>query len=126
MSKVIFPIKSDKSCLLKWAWSSVYFNSGTSSSCHRTQKYQINLENFNSFHNLPDKIAARKLMLAGQWPGAGCEYCKKVEDAGGISDRMFQLQQLNDEQLVPPELHENNTAVDVSPTILEVYFKKYL
>ena len=27
-------------------------------------------------------------MLEGKWPGKGCEYCKKIEDAGGISDRM--------------------------------------
>jgi hypothetical protein len=92
MTKV-FPIKTESACLLKWAWSTVYFNSGTTASCHRTQKYSIDPNNFENFHNLPDKIAARNLMQQGHWPSAGCEYCKNVEDAGGVSDRLFNLQQ---------------------------------
>jgi len=123
MSKVVFPIKTEPACLLKWNWSTIYFQSGTTASCHRTQKYSIDPDNFSDFHNLPDKVQARKLMLDGKWPGHGCQYCQTVEDAGGISDRMFQIQQLTDNQLVPPELHNDDTAVNISPTILEVYFK---
>ena len=121
MNKV-FPIQTDSACLLKWAWSTVYFNSGTSASCHRTQKYKIDPANFGNFHNLPDKIAARDTMLSGQWPLAGCEYCKNVEDASGLSDRQSTLQQ-DTGWLVPPELETNTTATSVTPTILEVYFK---
>lgn len=123
MNKVIFPIKSKNACLLKWCWSTIYFNSGTSASCHRTQKYSIDPDNFFQFHNLPEKIHARELMLNEQWPGAGCEYCKKIEDAGGTSDRLFQIDQLYDQKLVPPEIYTNPRASHVSPTILEVYFK---
>lgn len=123
MNKIIFPIKSEKACLLKWSWSTIYFNSGTSSSCHRTKKYSIDPNNFSAFHNLPDKIQARQLMLNGQWPGNGCEYCKNVEDVGGISDRLFQFDQLYDSKLVAPELFHAPTSVNVTPTILEVYFK---
>lgn len=119
----VFPIKTDPACLLKWNWSTIYFQSGTTASCHRTRKYSIDPNNFNDFHNLPAKVNARKLMLDGEWPGNGCQYCKTIEDAGGISDRIFQVQQLTDNQLVPPELYNDNTAVNVSPTILEVYFK---
>lgn len=108
--------------MLKWAWSTVYFNSGTTASCHRTQKYSIDPDNFGNFHNLPDKIAARNLMQQGQWPGAGCEYCKNVEDAGGVSDRLFNLQQQNNGWLIPPELQDTAAATSVTPTILEVYF----
>lgn len=121
MNKV-FPIHNESACLLKWAWSTVYFNSGTTASCHRTQKYAITPNNFDLFHNLPDKIAARNTMLAGQWPQAGCEYCKNVEDAGGLSDRQSTLQQDNG-WLVPPELATDSAATVVTPTILEVYFK---
>jgi organic radical activating enzyme len=121
MNKV-FPIHNQSACLLKWAWSTIYFNSGTTASCHRTQKYAIAPNNFDLFHNLPDKIAARNHMQHGIWPGAGCEYCKKVEDADGLSDRQSTLQQDNG-WLVPPELVIDSTATAVTPTILEVYFK---
>lgn len=118
----IFPIQQDPACLLKWAWSSIYFNSGTSASCHRTKKYLIDPNDFNSFHNHPEKIIARENMLKGQWPGNGCEYCRDVENHGGESDRMYQLRALTDPSLVPPELYVNPSSVNVTPTFLEVYF----
>lgn len=121
MNKV-FPIRTESACLLKWAWSTVYFNSGTSASCHRTEKYAIPADNFASFHNLPEKIAARNTMLAGAWPSAGCEYCKNVEDSRGLSDRQSTLQQ-DTGWLVPPELDTDSATTEVTPTILEVYFK---
>ncbi len=123
METKTFPIKTESACLLKWAWSTVYFNSGTSASCHRTQKYAIDPNNFDNFHNLPDKVSARELMLQGHWPQAGCEYCKQVEDTGGISDRQYNLQQQQGTWLTPPELLTNSQATNVTPTILEVYFK---
>jgi len=116
----IFPIKSESACQLKWAWSSVFFNSGSTSSCHRTQKYPIDPEHFDQFHNTPDKITARQKMQQGQWPGAGCEYCRNVEEAGGISDRQSNL---NNASLIPPELINDSTATSITPTIIEAYFK---
>ena len=121
--KRIFPIKNDPACLLKWGWSTIFFQSGTTNSCHRTEKYVIDPDNFDQFHNHPEKIKARELMLQGQWPGHGCEYCKRVEDIGGVSDRSFQLDQQQDPGLTAPELVENNQAVEVTPTMLEVWFK---
>jgi hypothetical protein len=118
----IFPIKNDPACLLKWSWSTVFFNSGTSASCHRTQKYAIDPDNFDQFHNVPQKLSARQRMLDGEWPGGGCEYCKRIEDIGQTSDRQFQLEQQQDPGLTPPELFKNNQALSVTPTILEVYF----
>jgi hypothetical protein len=121
--KRIFPIKNDPACLLKWGWSTIYFQSGTTNSCHRTEKHIIDPEKFDQFHNLPEKITARELMLNGKWPGHGCEYCKKIEEVGGVSDRLFQLDQQQDPALTAPELFENNQAVNVTPTMLEVWFK---
>lgn len=118
----IFPIQQDPACLLKWAWSSVYLNNGSSSSCHHTKRFTIDPNDFGSFHNHPRKISARESMLKGQWPGDGCEYCQKVEDNNGESDRMYQLRALTDPRLVPPELSSNANAVSVTPTFLEVYF----
>lgn len=118
----IFPIKSDTGCLLKWAWSSVYLNQGTSSSCHRTDQQPIPPDNFASFHNLPNKVEARQMMLRGEWPQGGCQYCEKIETAGGMSDRQYQLHARHDHDRTPQELFEDPTAVEVVPTILEVYF----
>jgi hypothetical protein len=118
----IFPIKSDTGCLLKWAWSSVYLNQGTSSSCHRTDQQPIPPDNFASFHNLPNKIEARQMMLRGEWPQGGCQYCEKIETAGGMSDRQYQLHARHDHDRTPHELFEDPTTVEVVPTILEVYF----
>jgi hypothetical protein len=118
----IFPIKSDTGCLLKWAWSSVYLNQGTSSSCHRTDQQPIPPDNFESFHNLPNKIEARQMMLRGEWPQGGCQYCEKIEAANGMSDRQYQLHAGHDHDRTPHELFEDPTALEVVPTILEVYF----
>lgn len=123
MSKKIFPIVSDSACLLKWNWSTLFLNIGSSASCHRTKKYPINLDKFEDFHNLDSKILARKEMLNGQWPSDnGCNFCKQVEEAGGESDRLYQLKLQNSISQHPPELNTNPAAVNVTPTILEVYF----
>jgi sulfatase maturation enzyme AslB (radical SAM superfamily) len=122
-STTIFPIKQDPACLLKWGFSTVFLNTGQSSSCHRCVPSDIPLDDFNSFHNLPDKVQARKTMLEGQWPSAGCQYCQKTEEADGVSDRLLQLGKLQDPNLVAPELWQDATATEVTPTMLEIYFK---
>lgn len=121
-SNKLFPIHIDPACLLKWGFSTIYLNTGQSNSCHRCKPYDIPLDNFNSFHNLPDKIHAREIMLQGQWPKAGCQYCEKLEDTGGISDRLLQLEKVQDPALVAPELWNDNQATTVTPTMLEIYF----
>ena len=121
--KQLFPINTKPACLLKWGWSNIFFQSGTTSSCHRTQKHMIPVDDFGSFHNVPKKIDDRNRMLQGEWPSDDCNYCKKVEDTGGYSDRMHQLSQQTDINLNPPELANNASAVHVTPTMLEVYFK---
>jgi len=114
-----FPIKTATACQLKWTWSSLYLYEATTNSCHRVDKSPLTLESFDQFHNTPKKLADREIMLSGQWPQGGCEYCKKIEDTGGSSDRMMHLA-IPD--LVPPELEKNSTAVLVTPRIVEVYF----
>jgi hypothetical protein len=118
----VFPIKTETSCLLKWAWSTIYLGQGTTSSCHRTDQSPIDPNNFASFHNHPDKLAARRLMLNGEWPQAGCQYCEKIESAGGMSDRQYQLSETRNMDHIPTELFTDPTAIEVVPTILEIYF----
>ena len=119
MSDKHFPIKQSPACQLKWAWSTIRLYEGSTSSCHRVEKEFINSTNFETFHNTPLKLQDRKRMLAGEWPGRGCEHCKHIEDAGGTSDRMHHLTIPN---LSPVELETDPEAIHVTPKIVEVYF----
>jgi organic radical activating enzyme len=122
--KKYFPKITDPQCQLKWNWSTLMLTEGTTSTCHRCENIPLNLENFNNFHNLPFKIKEREIMLSGKWPtvdngGSGhCTYCKKVEDVGGVSDRMNMLTIPNQ---VPPELFQNPRATTITPKILEIF-----
>jgi len=113
-----FPIKTSTACQLKWSHSTVFTSTNTTSSCHRVQSDYIP-DNFD-FHNTPEKIAARNLMLQGKWPGKGCEHCKVIEDSGGTSDRMMHLKFHG--LGAPPEFEYDTSAVNVTPRWLEIYF----
>lgn len=115
----VFPIKTATACRLKWAWSTLYLNSGQTSSCHRASHSVLDVETFDSFHNTDQKLKARQAMLDGQWPGNGCEYCRNIEMSGGVSDRMFQ-NQIPD--IYPSTLDFDPIQVNVNPSILEVFF----
>lgn len=114
----IFPIKNDAACVFKWTWNTFRLYTGTSSSCHRVKPVFVGLKNFDSFHNTPEVIEDRQRMLNNQWPdsGRGCEYCKQMEDAGGISDRTYH----NDiPDLTPHDFGDG--SLTVTPRIAEVY-----
>jgi len=113
-----FPIKTATACQSKWTWSTIYLNQLSTASCHRVKPLPFSLDEFDNFHNIPKKIADRKLMLDGQWPVGGCEYCKQIEDVGGFSDRMHNL---DIRGLTPPELEINPTATHVTPRIVEIF-----
>jgi len=65
-----FPIQTETACKLKWSWSTIYLNSGTTASCHRASKSDIDTDNFHNFHNTETKLQARELMFDGKWPRA--------------------------------------------------------
>lgn len=113
-----FPIRTETSCQSKWTWSTIWLNKLSSSSCHRVNAVPFSLDQFDNFHNLPSKQRDRKLMLAGKWPGNGCEYCRDIEYAGGHSDRQHNLEIRN---LTPPELETDPTAVVVTPRLVEIF-----
>lgn len=113
-----FPIQTETACKLKWSWNTLRLYTGGTSSCHRVDPDVVGVDDFDTFHNTPKKLADRKLMLEGQWPKGGCEYCANVERAGGSSDRQFHLQIPGQ---YPRELDGNNTEIVVNPTILEIY-----
>jgi len=124
----IFPITNDPACLYKWAWSTVFLSRGTTSSCHRGRHWILTPDNFMDFHNHHGKLADREKMMTGDWPGNGCEYCRDIEAAGGVSDRTGFVNK--SVELVPPEFDGyipvaykyDHVPLKVSPTLLEVYF----
>lgn len=113
-----FPIKTQPACQLKWSHSTVFLPYETTASCHRVNPDAIPAD--FDFHNTPEKLVARQTMLQGKWPGRGCEYCKFVEQSGGLSDRLQHLEYPN--LGAPPELADDPTATRVTPRWVEVYF----
>jgi organic radical activating enzyme len=113
-----FPIRTKTSCQSKWTWSTVFLNTMATSSCHRVNPVAMTKEEARDFHNIPKKLHDRQLMLQGQWPTGGCEYCRDIEMAGGWSDRQHNLA-IPD--LTPPELETDATAVRVTPRIVEIF-----
>lgn len=114
-----FPIHTETACQLKWNWSTVYLAKEETASCHRTHHHRFDTDQFD-FHNTPEKLQDRQRMLAGQWPEHGCDYCQKIEAAGGQSDRITNLDFPGIH--APLELDKNPTEVKVTPRMLEVYF----
>jgi len=119
MPNKFFPIETATACQLKWNWSTIRLYTGQTSSCHRVDSDIVDIDTFDQFHNTPKKLADRKHMLEGQWPGGGCEHCKNIEDAGGYSDRQLHLT-IPDQS--PPELEHDLLATVVTPQIVEIYF----
>ena len=87
MQHKYFPIQTETACQLKWTWSSLYLYDGTTNSCHRVDRSPLSVDSFGLFHNTAKKLQDRQTMLAGNWPKGGCDYCEKIERAGGSSDR---------------------------------------
>ena len=112
----------DPVCAYKWGWSTIFLQQGKTSSCHRTFSDTITPETFSTFHNTPTKLKTRQSMLNGDWPGHGCEYCKDIEKSGGKSDRIDLNNHSDIDQYIPVELQNDNTAINIQPTMLEVYF----
>lgn len=113
-------IHKEMPCASKWRWSTIRLYQNQTNSCHRTTTDQIP-DDFDSFHNTPIKKRTRELMLKGQWPGYGCDYCKNIEKAGGVSDRN-DFNNIVTEQEVPIEVFSDPTRTELTPTLIEIYF----
>ena len=113
-----FPINTATACQSKWTWSTIYLNQLSTASCHRVHPVPFELKDFDNFHNIPKKLLDRQLMLNGEWPTGGCEYCKDIESAGGWSDRQHNL---DIRGLTPPELEQDPFAISVTPRLVEIF-----
>lgn len=106
---------------------------GHTMSCHRVSGDKITPENFADFHNTPSKLHDRKRMLEGKWPDTdgpnplkphwGCEVCREIEEAGGMSDRLIANSSFHKFQdRVPKETKDNAQAIITTPTTLEIFY----
>ena len=50
-------------------------------------------------------------MMQGKWPGQGCEYCRDIEAAGGISDRVEFNSNPKNFRYIPKELKSRHNPV---------------
>jgi hypothetical protein len=118
-STKLFPIQNQSACVWKWGWNTFRLFTGTTSSCHRVANEFVPLDSFDDFHHTKEIVNDRKLMLQNQWPvNRGCEYCKHVEEAGGISDRTFHNSL---EGLTPLDFYDTEDHSRVTPRVLELY-----
>lgn len=113
----VFPIRNSTACVYKWTWNTFRLYNATSSSCHRVTPVTVPLDKFDDFHNTPEVLNDRQKMLAGEWPGRGCEYCENVEKQGGVSDRLYH----NNIPGLTPVNFDPQGDQKVTPRIVELY-----
>jgi hypothetical protein len=79
-------------CYAKWSQVSIHLTNGMTNSCYHPPLHKINVDDIkvipSALHNTNQKKLERKMMLNGERP-EGCNYCWKIEDVGGRSDRIY-------------------------------------
>lgn len=130
--RVIDPV-SPSFCAAKWLNSTIWLNSGSTTSCHHPPAHNIIdsaagetidmlKDNPSMIHNTTYKKSVRKQMLDGIRPPE-CEYCWKIEDIGPqqVSDRVFKTVIYTDEEVNECATDFKETA-DVDLKTLEIAF----
>lgn len=117
---------SKSMCYAKWAQTSLHLTNGMTSSCYHPPLHKVNLEQIKqnplTLHNTDQKKLERKQMLNGERP-KGCEYCWRIEDVGGRSDRIYR----SGEQWAQNSKKEIFTVMDegnITPRYVEVNFNQ--
>ena len=113
-------------CYAKWAQVSLHLTNGMTNSCYHPPLHKVNIDQIKqnpvTLHNTDKKKAERKLMLNGERP-AGCQYCWRIEDVGGRSDRIYR----SGEQWAQNSRKDIILALDegnVDPRYVEVNFNQ--
>jgi hypothetical protein len=111
-------------CLAKFTQVTMHLGTGLVHSCHHPQAHVIPLEELENnpaaLFNTSKLKEARKQMLSGEKPSE-CDYCWRVEDRDGTSDRYFKSLEswaLSKHDTILEKGHE----IDYYPTYLEVDF----
>lgn len=119
--------KSASFCGAKWGNSTLWLNSGETSSCHLPPVHKIDAEQVSNdpakLHNTDHKIKMRELMQQGHKPSE-CDYCWKIESMGPdyISDRVFKSLQFTHEEM--QDWFEKPADARIVPPTLEVMFDR--
>ena len=117
---------SNTMCYAKWAQVSLHLTNGRTHSCYHPPTHQIPLEllkeNPSALHNTPQKKEERKLMLEGKRP-SGCEYCWRIEDVGGRSDRIYRSGEPWAQNAIDDIMSTGATG-DIEPRYVEVNFNQ--
>jgi hypothetical protein len=83
---------SKSMCYAKWSQTSLHLTNGMTNSCYHPPLHKIDVDSIkhdpSNLHNTSQKKAERTMMLKGERP-KGCEYCWRIEDVGGRSDRIY-------------------------------------
>ncbi len=114
-------------CMAKWLQSTVLLYNGTTHSCHHPPRHKIRPEtlvtNPQGIHNTPEKMSARKELLAGKQTSE-CQYCWNIENLNKshISDRIYKSTY---SWSIPrlQEVLESGKGEQITPSYLEVAFE---
>jgi len=113
-------------CYAKWSQVSLHLTNGRTHSCYHPPTHQIPVEllkeNPSVLHNTPHKKEERKLMLEGKKP-SGCDYCWKIEDVGGRSDRIYRSGEPWAQNSIKDIMEVGYTG-DITPRYVEVNFNQ--
>jgi hypothetical protein len=111
-------------CLAKFKQVTMHLGTGMTHSCHHPVPHKIPLDEIKAnpaaLFNTQHLKTARKQMLNNEKP-AECDYCWRVEDNNGNSDRYFK-------SIAPWALEDHDNVVkltgdeDIYPSYLEVSF----
>lgn len=123
----ILDSKSKSYCGAKWGNSTLWLNSGETSSCHLPPVHKIDEEQIANdpakLHNTDHKAKMRALMQQGHQPSE-CDYCWKIESMGPsyVSDRVFKSLQFTHEEM--QEWFDAPADARIVPPTLEVMFDR--
>lgn len=117
---------SKSMCYAKWAHVSLHLTNGMTSSCYHPPLHKVDIEEIKidprTLHNTKQKKQERSLMLQGERP-EGCQYCWKIEDVGGRSDRIYR----SGEEWAQNSRKDIITTLDygnINPRYVEVNFNQ--
>lgn len=117
---------SKSMCYAKWSQTSLHLTNGMTSSCYHPPLHKIDVseiqKNPSRLHNTPQKKQEREMMLKGERP-SGCEYCWRIEDVGGRSDRVYKSGEYW-AQNSRKDIISTMATGDITPTYVEVNFNQ--
>jgi organic radical activating enzyme len=118
---------SDTMCYAKWSQVSLHLTNGMTQSCYHPPVHKIDVTeiyaNPGALHNTEQKRTERAQMLAGERP-KGCEYCWRIEDSGGTSDRVYRSGEYWAQNSRKDIIASTTKDLSINPRYVEVNFNQ--